>query len=141
MTDFTSEFIAKQRKIINDELPIEAATQAEYYYSDALDEIERLQTRVQEVEDNREHIEMLLCKAEKRIAELEETISQDTKVNIAHFALLYSDIAELEKEKAGILSVLGEVVSEAYLQDPFEDDAGMALLHGASLLLEKMVVS
>ncbi len=72
MTDFTSEFIAKQRKIINNELPIEAATQAEYYYSDALDEIECLQSRVQEVEGNREHIEMLLCKAEKRIEELEE---------------------------------------------------------------------
>ena len=72
MTDFTSEWIAEQRKIINDELPTEAATQAEYYYSYALDEIERLQSRVQEIEGNREHIEMLLCKAEKRIAELEK---------------------------------------------------------------------
>jgi hypothetical protein len=62
---------------------------------DALDHIERLQSRVQEVEDNREYIEMLLCKAEKHIAELEETISQDTKVNVAHIALLNSDIAEL----------------------------------------------
>ena len=32
-----------------------------------------------------------------------------------------------------------EVVKEAYLQKPFSDDAGMNLLHGASLLLKKML--
>jgi hypothetical protein len=43
-------------------------------FPEALDEIERLQARVVEVEDNREHIEMLLVKAEKRITELEEEL-------------------------------------------------------------------
>ena len=34
-------------------------------------EVSRLQSRLQQVEDNREHIERLLCDAEKRIAELD----------------------------------------------------------------------
>jgi len=49
---------------------------------------------------------------------------------------LQQRVQELENEKLGILSVLGDVVSEAYLQDPFGDDAGMALLHAARTLLE-----
>jgi chromosome segregation ATPase len=108
MTDFTSEFIAKLRmfnkNILDNELSIQHPflnMHASAFLS-ALDHIERLQSRVQEVEDNREYIEMLLCKAEKHIAELEETISQDTKVNVAHIALLNSDIAELEQERRWI---------------------------------------
>lgn len=38
----------------------------------AFDKIEHLQERVEKVEDNREHIERLLCNAEKRVQELEE---------------------------------------------------------------------
>ena len=55
---------------------------------------------------------------------------------IDEISRLQARVQDLENEKLGILYVLGEVVSEAYLQDPFGDDAGMALLHGARTLLE-----
>ena len=51
---------------------------------------------------------------------------------------LQARIAELEQERAGILTVLDEVIGEAKLQDPFSDEAGKAMLYGAEILLEKM---
>ncbi len=71
MTEFTSEHIEKMRYIVAGE-PDSASV---YIALQALYEIEHLQSRIAEVENNREHIEMLLCKAEERIAELEQELS------------------------------------------------------------------
>ena len=65
-----------------------SAYENDFVLLNVVEKFEKAQARVQE--------------AEKRIAELEETILQDTKVNIAHIALLNSDIAELEKEQQWI---------------------------------------
>lgn len=59
--------------------------------------------------------------------------------SIEEIERLQARVQELEQERAGILVTLDEVVKEAYLQEPFSDDAGMNLLHGASLLLKKML--
>lgn len=46
-------------------------------------------------------------------------------------------IAELEANQAGMIVVLGEMINEAQLQNPFSDDSGMVLLYGAKIMLEK----
>ena len=68
MTEFTSEWIAGAREVVGND---DASPSGQIAFI-ALDHIEHLQKRVEEVEDNREHIERLLCDAEKRIAELEQ---------------------------------------------------------------------
>ena len=45
-------------------------------------------------------------------------------------------VQELEAERNCILTTLNSVVNEAYLQDPFGDDTGMAILRGAQTLLD-----
>lgn len=89
MTEFTKEFIESQLEKWHSSTNDEWLTECWNNYGLALEEIKRLQARVQ----------------------------------------------ELEQEKAGILSVLGEVVGEAILKNPFSDASGMAILHGANLLL------
>ena len=78
-------------------------------FTPLFDEAARLQQMVNtlkaiifEVNEMLKNKQARVQEAEKRIAELEETILQDTKVNIAHIALLNSDIAELEKEQQWI---------------------------------------
>ena len=85
MTEFTSEWIAEQKERIQS---FRFKTHAETLFLQALDEIELLkferqtwidkaddlQKRVITAENNREHIEMLLIKANRYIAELEQHI-------------------------------------------------------------------
>jgi FtsZ-binding cell division protein ZapB len=71
--EFTPEFVKEKITELDNKYYIEdiGLTGYEWFIKGALETIERLQSRVQEVEDNREHIERLLCNAEKRVKELE----------------------------------------------------------------------
>jgi DNA repair exonuclease SbcCD ATPase subunit len=72
---------------------------------DALDHIEQLQKRVEKVEDNREHIERLLCNAEKRIEELEQerrwiSVEEKPKYNDDYLVLTMDEYGDSYQEVA-----------------------------------------
>ena len=140
MTEFTPEWVAKQREAISDPRVSLAPI---HIVEDALDHIERQQTRIEELEaeidDKNEYIVRtgvnVLSKLDKPLKALEEfrkRIVQLEEINQAG----RNRIAELKAERNCILTTLNSVVNEAYLQDPFGDDTGMAILRGAQTLLD-----
>ena len=137
MTEFTSEFIAEQKNIISKASPLPWARcncgKCADIISIPLDaEVADLRSHQDECEEegfpyskkHMEDVDLIVAACNNYQDALDEIERQRKR------------IAELENEKLGILSLLSEVVSEAYLQDPFGDASGMALLHAARTLLE-----
>ena len=73
MTEFTKEYIASLQRLLENS-PYKQIQIQSMLFKNIIDEIKRLQERVEVVENNREHIEMLLIKANRYIAELEQHI-------------------------------------------------------------------
>ena len=117
MTEFTPEWITKARNAC-----IFFGEPATTEFRNALDHIERLQKRVEEVEDNREHIERLLCDAEKRIAELEQErrwIHQDKTMIVKKdgdsWCFVLPDFINLQESEAKFMdSVLSSFIDRIY---------------------------
>ena len=73
MTEFTKEYIALLQRLLENS-PYKQIQIQSMLFKNIIDEIKRLQERVEVVENNREHIEMLLIKSNRYTAELEQHI-------------------------------------------------------------------